>query len=35
MAKRSERAAIAAETVQILSTGSYTGPSGKTVSILP
>jgi uncharacterized protein (TIGR02452 family) len=35
MAKRSERATIAAETVQILSAGSYTGPSGKTISILP
>jgi uncharacterized protein (TIGR02452 family) len=35
MAKRSERAAIAAETVRILTSGSYTGPAGQTVSILP
>jgi uncharacterized protein (TIGR02452 family) len=35
MASRNERASIAAQTVQILSTGSYAGPSGKTVSILP
>jgi uncharacterized protein (TIGR02452 family) len=33
MASRNERAAIAAETVQILSSGVYTGPSGKTVPI--
>lgn len=35
MASRNERAAIATETMQILATGSYFGPSGKTVSILP
>lgn len=35
MAGRNERARIAAETMQILSAGSYSGPSGKTVSILP
>jgi uncharacterized protein (TIGR02452 family) len=35
MANRNERATIAAETVQILSAGSYVGPSGKTISILP
>jgi uncharacterized protein (TIGR02452 family) len=35
MASRNQRATIAAETVQILSTGSYVGPSGKTISILP
>jgi uncharacterized protein (TIGR02452 family) len=35
MAKRTTLAAIAAETVQILSAGSYVGPSGRTVSILP
>lgn len=35
MANRNERATIAAETVQILAAGSYTDPSGKTVSILP
>jgi uncharacterized protein (TIGR02452 family) len=35
MANRNERAMIAAETVHILSTGSYTGPSGKAVSVLP
>jgi uncharacterized protein (TIGR02452 family) len=35
MASRNERAAIAAETVQILSAGSYADPSGKAVSILP
>lgn len=33
MAKRSELATIAAETVQVLSAGSYRGPSGRTVSI--
>src|SRR4051812_10693801 len=33
MANRNERAMIAAETVQILSRGSYAGPSGKTISI--
>jgi uncharacterized protein (TIGR02452 family) len=35
MASRNERATIATETVRILSAGSYTGPSGKTVAILP
>jgi uncharacterized protein (TIGR02452 family) len=35
MTNRNERARIAAETVQILSAGSYAAPSGKTVSILP
>jgi len=35
MAKRSERAAIAAETVRILASGSYVGPAGQTVSFLP
>jgi uncharacterized protein (TIGR02452 family) len=35
MASRNERAAIAMETVHILSTGSYTGPSGRVLSILP
>jgi uncharacterized protein (TIGR02452 family) len=35
MAKRSERARIAAETVQILAAGAYAGPSGKNVAILP
>lgn len=34
MTTRNERARIAAETVQILSAGSYIGPSGKTVPIL-
>jgi uncharacterized protein (TIGR02452 family) len=34
MASRHQRAAIAAETVQVLSAGSYTAPSGKTISIL-
>jgi uncharacterized protein (TIGR02452 family) len=34
MASRNERARIAAETVQILSTGSYSAPSGKSISIL-
>jgi uncharacterized protein (TIGR02452 family) len=33
MARRDERAAIAAETVRILSTGSYVGASGRTISI--
>jgi uncharacterized protein (TIGR02452 family) len=35
MTTRNQRATIATETVQILSAGSYTGPSGETVSILP
>jgi uncharacterized protein (TIGR02452 family) len=35
MASRRERAAVAAETVQILSLGSYTGPSGNTVALNP
>jgi uncharacterized protein (TIGR02452 family) len=35
MASRNERAAIATETVQILAVGSYAGPSGKKVVILP
>jgi uncharacterized protein (TIGR02452 family) len=35
MANRNERAAIAAETVQILSTGLYNSLWGKTVSVLP
>jgi uncharacterized protein (TIGR02452 family) len=35
MASRNERATIAAETVQILSTGSYTSPCGRAISILP
>jgi uncharacterized protein (TIGR02452 family) len=35
MANRNERAAIATQTVQILAAGSYTAPSGKTVSVLP
>jgi uncharacterized protein (TIGR02452 family) len=33
MASRNERAAIAAETVQILSSGVYTGPSGSAIRI--
>jgi uncharacterized protein (TIGR02452 family) len=33
MSSRNERAAIAAETVQILSAGSYHGPSGTTISL--
>jgi uncharacterized protein (TIGR02452 family) len=33
MARRDERAAIAAETVQILLSGSYVGPSGRTTAI--
>lgn len=35
MANRNERARIAAETVQILSAGSYVGPSGTKVDIFP
>src|SRR5262245_39998602 len=35
MPSRNQRAAIATETVQIISSGSYTGCSGRTVSILP
>ncbi len=35
MTSRSERARIAADTMQILSTGSYVAPTGKTVLILP
>jgi uncharacterized protein (TIGR02452 family) len=35
MASRTERAAIASQTVQILSTGSYVGPSGKPIAFLP
>jgi uncharacterized protein (TIGR02452 family) len=35
MASRNERATIATETVRILSAGSYSAPSGKTVSIHP
>jgi uncharacterized protein (TIGR02452 family) len=34
MASRTERATIAAETVHILSTGSYPGSAGRTISIL-
>ncbi len=35
MAKRSERAAIATQTMQILSQGWYPGPTGQKVTILP
>jgi uncharacterized protein (TIGR02452 family) len=34
MASRNERAALAAETMQILATGSYTSATGKTISVL-
>ena len=34
MPSRNERAAIAAETVQIIATGSYSGPSGNSISVL-
>lgn len=35
MTSRNERAIIAAETLQILSTGAYTGPSGRPVDLNP